>query len=266
MAWIESHQRLKSDPKLKRFCRVLGLSRPQAIGMLHELWWYALDHAESGDLSGLDRRDVAQEMDYPENQSDKLWNALTETGPNGESGFVEPSGQIHAWADYAGRLMRDRERKRAERAAQQPKAVRGPSKDCPGNSTLDRTVHNPTNQRTAPSLQQPEATEPPLLTVPCVGNGTKDWPLTTAKVREYEQAYPAVNVEAECRKAAQWCRDNPTKRKTAKGVPAFLNRWLCNAQDAPGARQRPLGNGRPADDTEAKLAATRALTASRGLS
>lgn len=115
--------------------------------MLHLLWWYCLDHAESGELNGLDRRDLAVELDWPEDKADILWDALTAEGSDGESGFVDKGGAVHAWDSYAGRLLRDRERKRAERAAwKDDKPVRGQSQDCPRNSTLDTTQPNPTNQ------------------------------------------------------------------------------------------------------------------------
>ncbi len=48
---------------------------------------------------------------------------------------------------------------------------------------------------------------------------------------EYAETYPGIDAAAECRKARQWCIDNPAKRKTAKGMTAFLNRWMQKAQN-----------------------------------
>lgn len=148
MAWIESHQRLRSDPKLRRFCRALGVARPHGIGLLHLLWWFALDHAESGNLASLDRRDLALELDWPEDKADTLWEALTEASTDGEPGFLDANGAIHAWRDYAGRLLGDRDRKRLERAekaaaAKDALGVHGQSQDRPGKNALDTT--QPTN-------------------------------------------------------------------------------------------------------------------------
>ncbi len=150
MAWIESHQRLRSDPKLRRFCRALGVPRPHGVGILHLLWWFALDHAESGNLAILDRRDLAIELDWPEDKANDLWGALTEVSAEGEPGFVDSNGSIHAWRDYAGRLLTDRERKRDERAEKKAaKDVHGRSSDSPGKSTLD-----PTNQPNTTNLDK----------------------------------------------------------------------------------------------------------------
>jgi hypothetical protein len=81
--------------------------------------------------------------------------------------------------------------------------------------------------------QPPQAatSEPAFLTFPTVGGGPKTWDLTRSKVAEYKEAYPGVDVEAECRRALQWTRDNAAKQKTPRGMPAFLNRWLSSAQN-----------------------------------
>lgn len=67
---------------------------------------------------------------------------------------------------------------------------------------------------------------------PCDGP-MKTWGLTSAKLAEYVETYTGIDVEAEIRKALQWCRDNPAKRKTARGMPAFLTNWLNSATNRP---------------------------------
>lgn len=54
----------------------------------------------------------------------------------------------------------------------------------------------------------------------------ESWHLPQAKLDEYRESFPGIDLDRELRKAAQWTRDNDTKRKTAKGMPAFLSRWL----------------------------------------
>jgi len=74
-----------------------------------------------------------------------------------------------------------------------------------------------------------------VMRFPCVARkGQSDeWPLTEAKLREYQDTYRGVDVEGECRRARQWCIDNAANRKTYGGMPAFLSRWLSKAQDQP---------------------------------
>jgi hypothetical protein len=79
-----------------------------------------------------------------------------------------------------------------------------------------------------------------VLVFPTDGD-SQEWPLLESKVQEYFESFPNLDVLAECRKALQWIRDNPTNRKTGKGMTRFLNNWLNNAQNRrPGfARHGP---------------------------
>lgn len=66
---------------------------------------------------------------------------------------------------------------------------------------------------------------------PTTGKGASEWTLPMPKLNEYLEAYPALDVHEQLRKARQWCRDNPRHRKTAGGMLTFLTRWLNRAQD-----------------------------------
>lgn len=161
------------------------------------------------------------------------------------------------------RKQRDRDRKRQSRSkpsgtvrGQAAADVRGKSKAVRGKSP-PRGEERRGREKHSSSAAEEECKEelpqkevcpepaadgrsgpPPLLVFPTVGKGPKEWNLTEAKLAEYQESFPGADVLAECRKARQWCVDNPTKRKTARGLPAFLTRWLGKAQDsgrAPGA-------------------------------
>jgi len=101
--------------------------------------------------------------------------------------------------------------------------------------------------------------EPPLMVFPCVGRGPLEWPLTSAKLSEYLESYPGVDALLECRRALQWCRDNPTRRKTYAGMGKFLNGWLSKAQNNGGSGTgingggiRPSGGANPASREAAR--------------
>lgn len=81
--------------------------------------------------------------------------------------------------------------------------------------------------------ESPEPEEPdsePALVFPCTGN-PKLWALTETKLGEWQDTYEFTDVLACCRKALQWVRDNPSKRKTATGMTRFLGRWISSAAD-----------------------------------
>lgn len=63
-------------------------------------------------------------------------------------------------------------------------------------------------------------------------NTGEDWRPTVAAYEEYCRLYPGVDVAQEFRKMRGWCKSNPTKRKTIKGVERFVTGWLSRAQDS----------------------------------
>jgi len=76
-----------------------------------------------------------------------------------------------------------------------------------------------------------------VVLVPLVDGS--DFAVKAPDVQEWQQAYPGVDVIAELLRARIWCKDNPTKRKTAKGVRRFLSGWLSKEQDRSGAKRAP---------------------------
>jgi hypothetical protein len=72
--------------------------------------------------------------------------------------------------------------------------------------------------------------------VECVGR-VKTWRMTAAKLFEWRESFPTVDVDLEIRKAYQWLRDNRGKRKTASGMPTFIGRWLTNATNGGGGQR-----------------------------
>lgn len=50
MPWIESHTTRGRHPKTLKLARVSKVPRCHAIGMLHCLWWWAVEYAPDGRL------------------------------------------------------------------------------------------------------------------------------------------------------------------------------------------------------------------------
>ena len=68
--------------------------------------------------------------------------------------------------------------------------------------------------------------------------GGAEHEITPIDLRMLEESFPGVDVPAECRAMAAWCRANPGRRKTARGIHRFINAWLLRAKDS----GRPKGN------------------------
>jgi hypothetical protein len=93
--------------------------------------------------------------------------------------------------------------------------------------------------------ETPEALYPVFPTVGGRRSKDRSWTLTDALLTTFTNAFPGVDVPRECRAAHAWVVTNPTKRKTAGGMPDFLRRWLQKVQDRGGSSPfaKPGGPG-----------------------
>ncbi len=158
MAWIESHRRLGTHRKLLAMARSLKISRAQAIGMLHLFWWWALDAAPDGDITGVNPIDIGVVMDWNRSdnrsvsRSQSLYNCLVSCG-----WIEEKEGRtlIHDWNDYAGNLISKR-KQNAERMRQvRSTHVQNTFVAHTGATVPNSTQHNSTITPT-PSNNLPE--------------------------------------------------------------------------------------------------------------
>lgn len=147
MAWIESHQSLLSHKKLLKMTRKLGIIKYQAIGHLQALWWWSIDNAADGDLSGQTPEIIAEAAGWKDHHSwwhelqahsptecEKVsdlefFNILVECGwidgeqisPNGEQKNLDiplPEGtRLHDWLEYCGDLVKKRLERQIENKA-----------------------------------------------------------------------------------------------------------------------------------------------------
>ena len=121
MAWIESHQSLATHRKLLHLMRLLKISDIEAVGLLHYLWWWALDNAPEGVLTGIAPEDIASAAHWTGRKHDPRQFIKALIAAN----FIELTDKseeltqnstiiLHDWDDYAGKLI-DRRRGNAER-------------------------------------------------------------------------------------------------------------------------------------------------------
>lgn len=101
MTWIESHSTLRDHPKLRRLARTLGIDRRAATGLLHWIWWWAMDYAPDGDLSEYEDADIADGLDWDGDPA-ALMSALR------DAGFIDGT-KLHDWEEYGEKLYRKRQ-------------------------------------------------------------------------------------------------------------------------------------------------------------
>lgn len=64
-------------------------------------------------------------------------------------------------------------------------------------------------------------------------NDKSEYPFFQKDIDEFAECYPSVDILGELRKMKGWCANNPTKRKTKRGIRRFANSWLSREQDKP---------------------------------
>lgn len=87
------------------------------------------------------------------------------------------------------------------------------------------------------STERQAASAPPVCLLPL--NTGKEYAITAAQVEEWGKLYPAVDIMQALNAMRGWCLANPTKRKTARGILSFVNRWLAKEQDQGGTKSKP---------------------------
>ncbi|HPO07385.1 MAG TPA: hypothetical protein PLZ55_01855, partial [bacterium] len=170
---------------------------------------------------------------------------------------------VHDWHDHCEDYLKKRvERAGLTFASAPQKAIRSGSPEtgdqCPTmadigslpslakpSQSISPNETSSLRSEVCPVVQKDKRTgpdEPAILVFPCNGK-IKEWKLTRNKVEEYQESFPGLDVMAECRKSLQWLRDNPTRRKTARGMPKFLNGWMQRANDRGPGRGRTKSSG-----------------------
>lgn len=250
MAWLESHQELGNHPKVAKLARLLGISRPAAVGHLHYFWWWALDYARNGDVTRYDALQIV---------TGSLWDGDETLFVDAmlAAGFLERDGDrllIHDWDEYGGktvsRMSSNAARQRAFRErhkADEPVTPRNADVTVTSRERNVLTKQNTTvisvpdgtereRAQTAPPKPIPKAKPHRLPADWQPGERELSWALTAG--------YPEPLIRTETDKF----RDHFTASgKTQVDWPAAWRNWLRrSAEFAP--KVTPIRAGKPAVD------------------
>jgi uncharacterized protein YdaU (DUF1376 family) len=182
-----------------------------------------------------DMNKLAPMVGAPVRQFQRMWpNVLAEC-------FAERNGRLTN--PRLERVRRELEQYRDRQAANGAKGGRPPK--AVGSSGLTHSKakkRSASSSSTSSSYKSPTETlkdsseassEPPLFAFSTVGQD-RFWELLPSHVAKWQQDYPGLDVLGECRRAHAWVEANQSKRKTARGMPSFLVRWLNHAVDRGG--------------------------------
>ena len=82
------------------------------------------------------------------------------------------------------------------------------------------------------SATEPETDQPVIISM--VLNDKSYYSVNQLQVTQWEELYPAVEVEQQLRNMKGWLESNPKKRKTKAGILKFITGWLAREQDKGG--------------------------------
>jgi hypothetical protein len=238
--WLRVDHEAPDNRKIARLAKCLGVSHAEAFLVAFRLWSFGLKYADyDGDISHHieDLEIILGEDVIPALRQANLLYPFRHDAIQ---------AKIHDWYEANGsvieKLDQDAARKRGYAAV--------PDEPTPGQS--ERQLGS--GQAKTKSSQcdgnggdiggegsvRGGGKEGGLV-FPIVGNKGREWVLTTEKLAEYQENYPGIDAVLEARKALQWCRDNPQRRKTHMGMPRFINSWMSRAQDRGTPMRRPMG-------------------------
>jgi len=175
MAWIESHQKLEKSGKLLILAQRLSISKYQAIGHLHALWWWALDNACNGDVTRY-KDALVTVCGWSEYQAERYARHDDVKFDAGEflkilveCGFIDydkAKYRIHDWNEYSWRYFEMIEKSRINREQSKERLKRWRNAHVTRNNIvletpMKRDVTHPTITRPKPDLNNIPPT--PLL-------------------------------------------------------------------------------------------------------
>lgn len=137
-AWIELHQSLRTNPKVTRLATKLGIDRNAATGLLVNLWLWAIDHAENGQLRRYTDEELAEAVFWRGNPNE-LRCAMR------DAGWEDSDETIHDWEEYGIRLL-IQARRRKYRWLKKKKGMKGTFQLRSENIAGTTTVPNQPNQ------------------------------------------------------------------------------------------------------------------------
>ena len=106
-------------------------------------------------------------------------------------------------------------------------------------SSIDTSKHNKNSSTPKETITTctEQLKNSSVLALP-LNDGT-EYEVTKELLDEFIMLYPGVDVMQEVRNMRGWLLTNPRKRKTRRGIKAFMNTWLAREQD-----KGKGGNGR----------------------
>jgi hypothetical protein len=266
----------RTHRKRKALKRNLGADGVLAI---EDLWSYATSERTNGVLDGMSAQDIADEVDYTSDAAMLVATLVDLRLLDSDSGIYS----LHDWADHQPWVAHTDERSAHARANAHIKhhkdgkhsAIVAACPLCYQHADSMRTAPHSMRAACAPCAPSPSPSpsisdldhdlreekkavggaplvaataEPAIVSIPL--NTGAEFPVTQPDVDAWSKDYPAVNVSQALVQMRNWCLAKPERRKTKRGVKAFVVGWLGREQNRGGVARSPPYASRETIDQE----------------
>ena len=223
MTWIRVDCAVTRHPKLVRFSKAMGMSRHEGLGLLVDLWTWAVDYTDNGDLSKYTSDELVTALNVAPN------TALIEhdlLGALEMAGFIDRDKttiRLHDWDMHQGQLMAQREANRDRQ-----RRYRERKKDVTVTNTLDndatvRNERNEPNQRTQRPADRHDAYK--------VLEFGKLAPITEGDCKKWRGLFPSIDLDVELEKMYLYLESAPKSKLPKSSLPRFAMNWLQRCQN-----------------------------------
>ena len=206
---------LPRHKKVLRLAARLGINRHSAIGLVVDLWAWAMTNSDkTGNLGDVNGEEIAAAVDW-RGSSDELVTSLHDAGfLDGSSG----AWMIHEWEEYGGKVMTrlEKERARGKENRQLPPQI--PQEYSKNTSIIPQELHADETRRDNTRIDNSGvAGEPPPEPPPAVGPVRVNY---SPAFEEFWQASPRTGSKANAYKTWQRFRCATIKGEIIAAVTA----------------------------------------------
>ncbi len=234
-------------PKVKKLMRRHG---DIAFWNLIKFWSFIAINKPQGDLSGYDIDDLEIGAGWS-GEPGVFYQSLVELR---FVDVIDGKTYIHDWENHKGWACHAEKRsEKAKKAASARWEKRTGSTGSNAKTCSEQcNEHTPSN---APSPSPSPSPSPnpspkediaptsfesePVVKIPLNQKGMVFF-VTVEDIEQWQETFPGVDVLLELKRCRQWNIDNPSKRKTARGIRSHISSWLGRVQDKGG--NKPVRN------------------------
>jgi len=242
-----------STPELMKFQKLqrrLKESRRGIIGLLEGLWIAVAKNCPRGNIGRFSNEEIAIMVDW-ENDADELVAALVDCGwlDHCEAERLV----VHDWQDHCPTYVKGGLSTKGQDIAiavtsshrLKPQAIAIGSEPVSTYSSLACSSQAKPIQDSSSEPSQASESVDSSIAFECIGKDAGWWNPPLKLIADLKSWYPSHDITAELRKAAGWHATNPAKRKTKKGMPAFLNGWMQKAKPSAAPNSPPRDPSKP---------------------